>query len=381
MLTSHEPALVLTGGGARAAYQVGILKAITTCTPRAHPLPFRILCGTSAGAINAAALATYASNFRLSVKHLEQVWANFSTEQVYQCQTAELAKLLLGRVGRLFSSKQEPRSAISMFNNEPLRHLLNQVIQYPKIQRHIDNGFLRAVAITASSYSTGHSVTFFEGISQYENWSRAKRDGIRTHLSTDHLMASAAIPLLFPAAKVINEYYGDGSIHQIAPLSPALHLGASKLLIISLGQTELTHSNDMSAGPTSAAIMGHLLDTIFADTLNSDIERLNRINLTIQQLERGNLSHPSLRRVQYSLFHPHHDFNEIALHHYHKLPRSIRRLLGLVGVSQQSPSSLVSYLLFEKDYCRELIQLGYEDGMKRIDELHTFLELGNNPIR
>lgn len=380
MVPSQESALLLTGGGARAAYQVGVLKGIASLAPPTHPIPFRILCGTSAGAINVAGLASYASNFHLGVKNLELIWSNFATHHVYQSSRFELYGHLLSRIGRLFQSDSSQRPAASLFNNQPLRELLNEVISFERINRHIHKGYLRAVAITASSYNSGDSVSFYEGVKQHKNWQRAKRRGCRTRLNTEHLMASAAIPLVFPAIQVQQEFYGDGSVHQIAPLSPAVHLGASKILVISLTQADNKQEHKPPLGPSSATIVGHLLDTIFADTLNSDLERLNRVNNTIDQLEAAHIPHPSLRRIQSILIQPKHDFNEIAHQHFHRLPKPVRRVLSLFGVHRDTPSSIVSYLLFEKEYCRELIQLGYEDAHQQAESLHTFLELGGTPI-
>lgn len=380
MISSREPALLLAGGGARAAYQVGVLKAISTLVPRAHPLPFRILCGTSAGAINATALACYASNFRLGVKHLEKTWGQFETHQVYRCSTGELFGHLLSRVGRFFQSDSAERPAASLFDNQPLRELLAQVIDFKRIDRHIHQGYLRAVSVTASCYNNGESVSFYEGIPQYEDWLRAKRRGKRTRLNGEHLMASAAIPLVFPAIQIGQHYFGDGSIHQISPLSPAIHLGASKIMVIGMEPPHLDDGLKQPYTPSSAAIAGHLLDTIFADTLNSDVERLERINQTIHQLEQADIQHPSLRRISSLLIQPDVDFTEIAHKHYHRLPKPVRSLLGLIGVDRDTPSSIVSYLLFEKEYCQELIQLGFEQGLKNEDRLHGFLELGGRPV-
>ncbi|RTE87509.1 MULTISPECIES: patatin-like phospholipase family protein [Gammaproteobacteria] len=380
MISSREPALLLTGGGARAAYQVGVLKGIAAMVPRAHPLPFRILCGTSAGAINATALACYASNFRLSVKRLEHVWSNFTTEQVYQCSNSAIFGQLFSRIGHLFQQDSVRRNSPSLFNNQPLRELLSEVIDFKRIDRHIHNGHLRAVSVTASSYSTGESVSFFEGIPQYENWLRAKRRGTRVRLNTEHLMASSAIPLLFPATRVNQTYYGDGSIHQMAPLSAPVHLGASKILVIGLEQPQIESKTISTEPPSGGAIAGHLLDTIFADTLNSDLERLERVNKTTHQLEQAGVPHETLRRIDSQLIHSAHDFNEIAHRHYKRMPKAVRRVLSILGVSRDTPSSLISYLLFEKEYCRELIELGYQDAMKQSEEIHPFLELGGKPV-
>lgn len=371
---------MLTGGGARAAYQVGVLKGIASLVPRAHPLPFRILAGTSAGALNSAAMACYASNFHLSVKKLEQIWSNFSTDQVYRCSTGEVFGHLISRVGRMFQSETAQNPAASLFDNQPLRELIDRVVDFSKIDRQISRGYLRALSVTASCYNNGHSMSFFEGSPSYQNWARANREGVRTRLTTEHLMASAAIPLIFPAIELQHRYFGDGAIHQISPLSPAIHLGASKIMVIGVDQPHMEDHLQRNYVPSSATIAGHLLDTIFADTLNSDVERLERINGTIVELQKAGVEHPELRIVDTLIIKPQLDFNELAHQHYQRMPKAVRRLLGLVGVDQDTPSSIVSYLLFEKEYCNELIRIGYEDARKREDDIHHFLELGGRPI-
>lgn len=371
---------MLTGGGARAAYQVGVLKGIATLVPRAHPLPFRIMCGTSAGALNSSAMACYASNFHLAVKKLEHVWANFSTDQVYRSSNTELVGHLLGRVGRLFQSETAENPAASLFDNQPLRELIMKVIDFKKIDRQIANGYLRALSVSASCYNNGQSISFYEGSSHCKDWQRSKRRGIRTRLTQEHLMASAAIPLVFPAIEIQHQFYGDGAIHQISPLSPPIHLGASKILVIGVDEAHMEDSLNRHYVPSSAAIAGHLLDTIFADTLNSDLERMERINDTVRQLDKAGIEHPQLRRIDTLIVKPELDFNQLAHKHFQTMPRSVRRLLSLIGIDQDTPSSIVSYLLFEKDYCRELIQIGYQDAMKQRDNIHHFLELGGRPI-
>lgn len=378
---SREPALMLTGGGARAAYQVGVLKGIASLVPRAHPMPCRILTGTSAGALNAATLACYASNFHLAVKKLENVWRNFTTDQVYRSSNSELFGHLMGRMGRIFQSQTAENQPASLFDNQPLRELIHRVIDFRRMDKQIANGHLRALAITASSYNSGHSVSFYEGSSHYQDWQRASRRGLRTRLTEEHLMASAAIPLIFPAIEIQHQFYSDGAIHQMSPLSPPIHLGASKILVIGVDQPHMEDQINRHYVPSSAAIAGHLLDTIFADTLNADVERLERINSTIHELHRAGVEHPKLRLIDTLIIKPELDFNELAHKHYERMPGAVRRLLGLIGVDQDTPSSIVSYLLFEKEYCRELIQIGYRDAMARRDDIHQFLELGGRPIR
>lgn len=372
---------MLTGGGARAAYQVGVLKGIASLVPRAHPLPFRILTGTSAGALNATSLACHASNFHLAVRKLESVWRNFSTDQVYRCSTGEVFGHLMSRVGRIFQSETAENPAASLFDNQPLRELVYQVIDFAKIDRQIQRGFLRAVAVNASCYNSGHSISFFEGADHYHNWQRANREGRRSRLTAEHLMASAAIPLIFPAIELQHQFYGDGAIHQISPLSAPVHLGASKILVIGVDQPHMDDQLKRHYVPSSATIAGHLLDTIFADTLNSDVERMQRINSTIQQLQRVGSEHPQLRQIDTLIIKPELDFNELAHRHFERMPSAVRRLLGLVGVDRDTPSSIVSYLLFEKEYCQELIDIGYRDARAREDDIHRFLELGGRPIR
>ncbi|MGX5913715.1 patatin-like phospholipase family protein [Aliidiomarina sp. Khilg15.8] len=378
---SREPALMLTGGGARAAYQVGVLKGIASLVPRAHPMPCRILTGTSAGALNAATLACYASNFHLAVKKLENVWRNFTTDQVYRSSNSELFGHLMGRMGRIFQSETADNQPSSLFDNQPLRELIHRVIDFRRMDKQIADGHLRALAITASSYNSGHSVSFYEGTSQCQDWQRANRQGRRTRLTEEYLMASAAIPLIFPAIELQHQFYGDGAIHQMAPLSPPIHLGASKILVIGVDQPHIEDQINRHYVPSSAAIAGHLLDTIFADTLNADVERLERINSTIRELHRAGVEHPKLRLIDTLIIKPELDFNDLAHKHYERMPAAVRRLLGFIGVDQDTPSSIVSYLLFEKEYCRELIQIGYRDAMARRDDIHQFLELGGRPIR
>ncbi len=218
-------ALLLTGGGARASYQVGVMKAISEWYPRVHPSPFTIFCGTSAGAINATALACYASSFRLGVKKLAWLWGRLHTNTVFSATPGGMAAYL-GRQGfaRLQSSCEQP-PPFGLLNNRPLRELLNSVLNYRRLDNNIHHNHLKALAITAASYRRGISVTFFQGDGDTAAWSRAKSVGEQTLISTEHLLASSAIPLVFPASKIGNDFYGDGSIHQLAPLRPALKLG------------------------------------------------------------------------------------------------------------------------------------------------------------
>lgn len=375
-IKNKEPkvALILTGGGARAAYQVGILKAIKTVLPRNHNSPFHIICGTSAGSINAAQLACYASCYHLGVKKLEWAWKNFDTSQVYHSDFRRVFGHILNGVLSNFQSDYANIKPGSLFNNQPLGKLLSGIIDLSRIERNIAGGYLDAVSITASSYSDGDSISFFQANHNNE-WTRAKRKGISTKITIDHLLASSSIPLVFPSMKIKQHYFGDGSVHQLSPLSPAIHLGASKIFIIGVDQpNESKFYGQHPHHPGMAYISGHLLDTIFSDTLSADVERMERINQTIDLIPNYQET-TTLRKVESMIINPSHNFDTIANEFYFDMPTAIRWLLRWVGVNEHTESSLVSYLLFERNYTKRLIKLGYEDGLARLDEIREFLDL------
>ena len=369
--------LVLTGGGARAAYQVGALMAITKFMPRNHGIPFPIICGTSAGAINSTALACYATCFHLGVKKLEWFWKNLKTNKIYSSSSVKAFGHILSGILGSFQADYANKSARSLLNNAPLRELLNAEFNFNKIEDNIINGYLSAVSITASSYSSGDSISFFHGNSKIEPWHRAKRMGKKSRINNDILMASSAIPLIFPSVKINREHFGDGSIHQLSPLSPAIHLGAEKLLIIGVEQPKETiHQLENNPHPpTTSTIAGHLLDTIFADTLQSDLERMNRINETLALIGDDKNKPQNLKHIDSLVLNPSHDFNTIAVEYFSDLPLSIRILLRSIGITNDSDSSLVSYLLFEKRFCQHLIKLGYEDTLEKETSIKEFLSL------
>ncbi|MDU0113249.1 patatin-like phospholipase family protein [Psychrosphaera aquimarina] len=364
-------ALLLTGGGARAAYQIGVLKAIASQLPRNQKSPFKVICGTSAGAINAVSMACHASCFHLGVKKTEWVWKNFKTEQVYVGSWTGVFGYIFKNYFSKYTKTGKFRST-SLLNNKPLENLLSGLIDYKRIDRNILTGHLDAVSIAASSYSDGDSIAFFQSSGNKE-WQRAKRKGVKTVLTTRHLMASAAIPLLFPSVKIGNSYFGDGAIHQLSPLSPAVHLGANKILIIGVEQPKQDkYYGESEFHPNTAAITGHLLETIFTDSLNADLERMERINSTLNHTSEDKAG---LTKVESLLINPSRCFNKLAAQHYNKMPSAIRFLLRFIGISKKSESAMMSYLMFEKPFTEELIKLGYEDGLKQKDEIMSFLGL------
>lgn len=368
-------ALLLSGGGARGAYQIGVLKAIASFYPRNHGLPFPILCGTSAGAMNTTALGCYASCFHLGVKKLDWIWRNMKTDQIYRSDFIHVSRYMFNNVTKWMRSDLHSNRPTSLLDNQPLRQLLIRVIPFARLERNISQGYLHALSVTASSYQTGNSVSFFQGHPSIENWHRSKRESLRGTLHYDHLMASAAIPLIFPAIEVRQAFYGDGSIHQLSPLSTPIHLGAEKILCIGLDSVHDKPSHPQLRHPTGSTIAGHLLDSVFSDTLTSDIERSMRVNDTLKLITPKIRAKLKLRHIDTLLINPSIDIDHLALKSFERLPPAVRLLLKSIGINKTSESSLVSYLLFEKPYCRELIDAGFNDGMAQKQRLLDFLEV------
>ena len=371
--------LIMTGGGARAAYQVGVLKAVADILPRRASSPFQVICGTSAGAINATALATHAYDFRKSVQRLSIIWANFHADQVFRTDAVGILRTSLNWFLALMSLGMSHHSrALYLLDRGPLKRLLERYIRTEDIQFSIDKGYLHALSVTAAGYTSHQSISFFHGHPDLESWKRFRRLGVRTEIGVNHLMASSAIPFVFPPQKIHREYFGDGSMRQVAPISPALHLGANRLLVIGnhMHRQEPQRTRE-SRPPTIGQIAGHVLDSIFLDSLDSDIERLKRINDTVNLIpekQRDKHSFP-LRHIETLVISPSQDIGELAEEYTDQLPRSIRLLLRGIGAYRSDGSDLISYLLFERAYTRRLIELGYHDTMEKKHELLQFLDI------
>jgi NTE family protein len=369
--------LIMTGGGARAAYQVGVLRALTELLPDDAQSPFPIICGTSAGAINAAVLAMDAPDFRRGVRRLMMVWKNFRVHHVYRADPwgafGNSARwIYTALTGGVFS-----RRPVSLLDNTPLAELLGRYLDFSAIQRVIDAGHLDAFSVTCSGYTSGQSVTFFQGRPGLQPWARARRVGVPMPITLDHLLASSALPFIFPPVHINREYFGDGSMRQIAPVSPALHLGADRLLVIGVGREVEKRPERVGSEthPSLAQIAGHALNSIFLDGLEVDLERLQRINRTIQMIPAETLqsSQYPLHHVDFRVIAPSEEPERIATAHADELPHAIRTLLFMVGGLRRSGANLLSYLLFERSYCRALIRLGYQDTITRKDDLTAFL--------
>lgn len=376
---TKKTGLILTGGGARAAYQVGVLKAIAEMMPRRTQNPFPIICGTSAGAFNAVTLAVYAQSFRLGAQYLEKMWKNFTAHDIYRADPVGVFNNTVRWISGLILNGLgiNKLNHVSLLDSSPLAELLERAMPSEKIQENIDAGVLHALSISASGYGTGQSVNFFQSVHGVQPWKRARRLGVSTFIEAKHILASSAIPFIFPAVRINREYFGDGSMRQIAPVSPALHLGAVRILVIGTGQTDEMQPSRAKVDdyPSLAKIAGHALDSIFLDSLEVDIERLNRINKTIDLVSDEVRKHMNLHHVDVLQISPSQSIEKLAGRYARQLPWSIRLLLSGVGAMRRNASNLVSYLLFEKDYCRALIDLGYQDAMNRKEELMAFLEI------
>lgn len=376
-LDEQKLALVLPGGGARGAFQVGVLKAIAEILPPVSHNPFHILSGTSAGAINATVIASKARRFRFATQELERVWGNFRTNQVYKADTLTMLRGSAHWLAAMVFGGLGVRNPRSLLDNAPLGELLSANVPFSRIQYGIDRGYLEALAITAAGYSSARSVTFFQAAHRLMPWERTRRVGVRRAIGLDHLMASIAVPMVFPPRLIHGEYYGDGAMRQATPLSPAVHLGADRILVIGVRDEVASPAADPASPaqfPSFGQIAGYMLDTLFLDGLYSDLERLTRINDLIDashaSTENG-LAH--MRPIDTMIVVPSQDLREIAARHVKSMPRSVRVLLRGLGGRQHAENRLLSFLLFESSYTRELIELGYKDAMRVAPELKRFV--------
>ncbi len=370
--------LLLPGGGARAAYQVGVLKALAELTREYRGNPFPILCGTSAGAINAVGLATQADDFQRAAVWLESLWMQLAVDHVYCTDWFDILQNVWRLTRSLFNAGVAVGHPIGLLDNTPLRALLKKVLNFDRIGEHIQHGNLRAVSVTAMNYTQGVSISFFQGGPNSANWQRWRRQGVACPLQLNHLMASTAIPTIFPPEEIWGNYYGDGALRQLTPISPALHLGAERVLIVPANGHKRNYAKPIRKvhSPAFGQVLGHLLNSAFIDSLETDIELLERVNELIKMVpEDVREEMPrKLNPVEAYIISPSQDIDRIADLHVHELPRSIRLFLRTTGSGNYSGGvNAASYLLFTRPFIEQLIELGYGDAMAEKSEVMSFL--------
>ncbi len=373
--------LVLTGGGARSAYQVGALRALARLLPPG-PIPFGILAGISAGAISTVALASGAEDFQRTTQRLAETWAGLTPNRVYRTGALGLARtggrwILDLSAGGIFG-----RSGINyLLDPSPLRALLEEVVPLSRLRHNLRARRIRGVAVSATRYRTGAGVTFFEGAPDIAPWTRAARQGERARLTLDHVMASAAIPVFFPPVRVGDEYFGDGGVRMDFPLSPAIHMGADRVLAIGVNYPRHAEEGKGWGAPAAPSpvpvseIAGVLLNAVFLEALDSDMERLERINRTLALVprERRLQAGVEVRHVPALALQPSQDLGRLAADEYGRFPVTLRYLLRGIGATGQVGEDLLSYLAFEPVYIRRLMELGEQDALARGDELVDFI--------
>lgn len=379
--------LILSGGGARAAYQVGVLSAIAKMRKERRPgleggpSPFQVICGTSAGAINGAALATRADDYDSAMRDIVGLWEGMRAEDVYCADSWGVARsgarwLTLFSVGWALAkwSRLKPRS---LLDNEPLAGLLDKAIRWERLPAMMESGAVSALAVACSCYTTGEHSTFYESREDIAPWERSSRLAVRAKLGNAHLMASSAIPFVFPAVDLGDGWYGDGSMRQTAPISPAVHLGADRLLVIGAGRmaepkAAPSFSHDY---PSLAHVAGHALSNIFLDALASDVERMARINHTLSEMGPEQRERSGLRPVELLTVSPSQRLDEAAARLVGELPLPVRAMLSALGVGKgtgRGGGALASYLLFERAFTTELIAMGERDARAQEQKIVEF---------
>lgn len=371
-------ALILSGGGARAAYQVGVLQALSDIHPNLHN-PFPIICGTSAGAINSVALAAHPGEFRASVSDLADMWGKLETNQVFRSGWGALFGGLLKVCASFLNQGVAQGKPLALLDNSPLGSLLTSVIPFENLSKKIDSGALEAICVTALGYNSGESVSFFQGNPALRGWRRARRVGIPAQLTVKHLLASSAIPIVFPAVQLSQEYFGDGAMRQMAPISPALHMGADRILVIGVSNNRnpevwTRRKAVVRHSPSIAQIIGQMFNSAFIDALEGDLEHMERVNDLLALTDKKRCDEiGQLRQVDTLVISPSKALSKIAGRRVRDLPKSLRFFLRNTGATASGGgSAAASYLLFSQGYCCELMELGYQDVMWERDNIERF---------
>jgi NTE family protein len=367
--------LVLTGGGARGAYQAGVLHGIADiCDIVKLPNPFNIISGCSAGSINAAYLAANCHRMKQGASELAAFWSQLKTKEIFRTDIFSL-----GNIGSKIITDvalggiRKKKKARSLLNTNPLKDLVGKYVQFPQIRENINAGILGSLSVTATEYMSSENISFVMSKDESFKWSRARRRSVFSEITLNHIMASTAIPLFFPAYDIDGLFYGDGCLRNQAPLSPAIHMGADRLLIIGVKKET---PDDMHLRrvmqPSLGRVISVLMNAILMDNVEYDIERLSRINTTIDAVPVENRNKITLRKIDYLHLRPSVDLGKLASEKFDLLPETIKYLVSGIG-SRTEASELISYLMFESEYCHELSKIGYDDAMGQMDKILRFL--------
>lgn len=379
--TDADLAIVLTGGGARAAYQVGFLRCIARVMPE---LRFPIITGVSAGAINAVYLASHPGTTTEAVEGLTRLWSDLSIEHVFRTDSWSLLKNMFGWGVRLISGGAQIGPQVHGFvDTEPLRQFLGGCLEIDNgkilgIDENIAAGRLKALSLTTLDYSTGRTVTWVQG-RQIEGWERSYRRSCQAEIQLDHVMASSALPLFFPAVQLGEHWFGDGGIRLSAPLSPAMHLGARRILAISTryDRTSNEAEQPVTEGyPPPAQIVGNLMNSVFLDLLDQDLERAEKINQLLRKLptsEQGDM-----HLVDIEVLRPSVDLGKLSADYEMELPSAFRFLTRGLGTRKTTSPDYLSLLMFQPDYLKKLIEIGEADAVSQVDRIMRLLVPGSN---
>lgn len=373
--------LVLSGGGARASYQAGVIKYIADHFS-GDGMPYHVLSGVSAGAINIAAIAAGAKDHKRSAERLWDIWRNLRHNLVFRSDAYSIiANGLRFLFDLSFGSPLKRGRTKYLLDTEPLRHLLQKEIAFAAIRLNIKKGLLKGVSLNATNYQSGTNITFFDTPHTLPNWTRSHRISMKASITIDHVMASTSIPFFFPPVLLEGSYYGDGSVRLTSPLSPAIHLGAEKIIAVGirsrLPAERLVEANRKRMRSISMAeVAGLVLNSIFSDSLDSDIERMERINRSLSAMTpEARAAHPDrLRPIGLLAISPSTDLAQLAWDQFDRFPALLRHMLKGLGASRESGSELFSNLSFDGSYTTRVLELGYEDARAKHDRLREFFE-------
>ncbi len=375
---AKKSGLVLSGGGARGAYQAGVLVAAYEIAQSSGvPLKFDFLSGVSAGAINASSLASNSNDYKYATESLARLWSEVHFDQVFSTDSMTMGKIGIQWLKELsLGGIAGTTPGRGLLDTTPLRGLISRNMDYDRVQTNIEQGHIDALCITSIDYAKSATTSFVQSNGHLGSWDKGRKRSEYSPITTEHIMASAAIPLIFPPIKVNERYFGDGAVRNHAPCSPVIYLGAEKLMVIGVrlqGSTAYDlHAGSTDTAPSLARVINTILNGVLLDAVEQDIEKLRRLNEYASAITPEQQKKVSLRPLDFLFISPSEDIGEMAVQKAAKLPRIIRYLMKGLG-SMQDASEIISYLMFDPTFCSDLIEIGRKDGYAHKEELIKFL--------